>query len=267
MTVTDPDLEPGAEKTLAAILERIDGRLENLEVNLVTRNLAIGTAIVCLVAMLAALGYAVIAREQLLDQIESNEVSLCAQAKSAAVGYNRPLPGETRQEFLLRLEARQDVLMASEKLTCNTTSGRLPFDVIREEVIRELNRILYPEIPPRDLEGAVSQRDTSATETETVGAEPSMIVLEEDAGEPTGSGSPDQSAPENPPNPGPGGGGGGGGSQPSPSPSDPAPTTPTAPEPTDPGGPDPEPVPTSPLIDLGPVQDVTCGAAGLLCRK
>lgn len=210
--------EETTQQQLISILERVDQRLEKLEQNRVTIMVSMLCAVVCLCGFVFALSYAINSREQLSDQIDSNELSICAQAKSAAAGYNKRLPDESREAFLLRLEGRRDVLIAAGKLDCETLSGNKPFDSIRGKALLELDRILFPGIR-REKARQSAQATPGNNQTASVAPSPNAP-----SGGPTAPSDPSTpSVPSTPEQPG-------GGNTPDPPPSTPStPDTPTNP--------------------------------------
>lgn len=210
--------EETTQQQLISILERVDQRLEKLEQNRVTIMVSMLCAVVCLCGFVFALSYAINSREQLSDQIDANETSICAQAKSAAGGYNKRLPDESREAFLLRLEGRRDVLIAAGKLDCETLSGNKPFDSIRGKALLELDRILFPGIR-RERQRQSAQATPGNNQTASVTPSPNMP-----GGSPTAPSDPSTpSVPSTPEQPG-------GGNTPDLPPSTPStPDTPSAP--------------------------------------
>jgi hypothetical protein len=259
-------------------LDRIDAKLDS---NNRLRNLALATAMICLIAAGFSAGYALTSRQQLdtakaqlKNQIATNKRVVCASARSTALAFREPQisadgKAESQAHFIDRMLAQRETLRLAGPLNCSELRGFATFPFLRGRALYEIASLLYAANPKRFK----PPERTRIPPPSSVAGDPSGPEAQEAPSEPFGSRGDDDDASEpNPDPPSKGGGGGketgGGGTETSPG----ATSSPESAEPggstsTEPGASSPEPSPSANEDAEGPVASVEVlpdGVGGLL---
>jgi len=113
------------------------------------RNIALAIAGLCLLAAGFSVGYAIQSRQALNNQVDTNQVVLCAQGRSTAAAYRKPFPRETRRHFTDRMLAQQATLLSLTTLDCSALPGYATFPYQRGKALQEIEAVLHRLNPQR----------------------------------------------------------------------------------------------------------------------
>lgn len=143
-----------------ALDERFGEVEDQLHTNNRLRNLALATAIVCMVAAGFSAGYALTSREQLKSaktelagQIETNQLVVCSSARSTALAFREPQVSsdgtpEPQEHFINRMLAQRSTLQLAVPLHCTSLKGFATFPYLRAKALYEIQMVLH-EVNPR----------------------------------------------------------------------------------------------------------------------
>lgn len=223
--------EEKVEPKLLAFEGKLSGALRR-------RNLALLTAILCLIAAAFSAGYALNSRTQLHDQITANATVVCATARSTALAFREPQISadgtkESNAHFLERMLAQRLTLIAAGRTDppCESLPGFATFPFLRARALYEIDQILhelrpdrFPRPHPPAKPGSVQPGPSASTSPSSSGPT-APVAASPPSGSPAaggggsgsegngGGGGPKNTHPSNPP---PSGGeheGGGGGNE------------------------------------------------------
>ena len=260
------------------VFSRLDAIDERLRRRDPIRSIALVVAALCLLAAGGAFAYAISGREALNDQLDTNQLVLCAQARSvaAASAFRSRRVNETHEEFLNRMLAQRFQLLAVGDLMCPDLPGFATFAYLRGKAINEINDILRRLAPKRFREIAEHESQMTASPADASSPPIATTTLPPPSSLPGVGG--DTGKPDPPSSPGGSHGGSGApprGEQPSKPPQgDDGPTVIVNPPPASPPNPPSQPPPQELLPEpgqqsvLSPTLDQTCqiGPLGaLLC--
>lgn len=116
------------------------------------RNIALITAVLCLIAAAFSVGYAVKSNEALSDQSNTNRIVVCANARQQALSFREPQISssgekETKNHFLNRLVGQRETLVVSGNLSCPDIKGFDTFEYLRGKALAEIDQILLRQAP------------------------------------------------------------------------------------------------------------------------
>lgn len=172
---------------LTALNKRVDKNSKQRTLLLVITALALVSAIVGIL-------YGINREAALNDQVNTNRIVVCGQAKSVALAERkRPLPGEMRNHYLNRLEAQREQLIAAGGLTCPNLPGFATFSFLRGKAIAEIEEILR-RIAPEKLRAVRSHTDDTASSQLPLSSTPVDGSGTESAGSPQRGEQPGDSA-------------------------------------------------------------------------
>lgn len=208
-------------------LVRIEGKLDASNR---LRNLALITAVVCLIAAGFSAGYALTSREQLdtaklqlREQIETNRRVVCSTARSTAIAFREPQISadgtkEPQDHFIDRMLAQRETLRLAGPLHCVELPGFATFPFLRGRALYEIAALLHDANPKRFHPPALDHPPSfnnpttdsgSTAPSEPTGSAPTEGQTGQGGGQTTSN--PPASNPPNHTHHGGGGGGTGGG--------------------------------------------------------
>lgn len=135
-----------AQKPLIERLDTLDKRMESIGRQ---RTIGFVTAALALIVAIAAIVYALNREAALDEQIDTNALVICSQARTTAAGYRQPLPDEGRRDFIERMVSQRLYLLASAGLECSKLPGFDTFPFLRARALQEIEEILRRLAPNR----------------------------------------------------------------------------------------------------------------------
>lgn len=158
MSLSREEISDIVSEVVKEALQPLRTRLNELDENFKKlqrqRNLALVTALVCLIAASFSAGYGIQSREQaqdsqaaLEDQIDFNQQQLCSSARSTALAFRFPQVSkngkpETDKHFLDRMIGQRDSLLRAQNLRCPSLPGFDTFPYLRAKALAEIENII-----------------------------------------------------------------------------------------------------------------------------
>jgi hypothetical protein len=151
--VTRKDIQEAVEAAQKPLIDRVDKIARQ-------RTLLLVVALLSLIIAAVAVLYGINRENAFQDQLTTNQIVVCASAKSAALAPRKQsIAGESRGHYLNRLEAQREQLLAVGGLDCPSLEGFATFPYLRAHAIAEIEAILG-RLAPAKLREAIA-RETS----------------------------------------------------------------------------------------------------------